>query len=395
MRLTAMLVLAAALPMLFAACGGEKHGETAAEKKETEGATMIRLHAGAVRDIGLVTVPVEFRAVAGILTIPATLIPDQDRKAQVGSLVQGRVREVFVRIGDRVKEGQVLMHIEGLEVGEIKAKFIKAKAQLSMAESNYQRQKTLIEQNIGSQRSYLEAQSERDKAVAEFNAEDRRIHSVGLSDSDLDKFVEHALSGGDGHTGGILPVRSPIQGTVVERNVVIGQLVDGSTTAFTIINTASLWADGNVYESDIPKLSGTPAVSFTVPAYPGRSFPGRVIYVAPVVDERSRTITVRAELANPGGLLKPQMFGQMRVPVSASAPGLIVPAEAVQKDPSGDYVFVATSDTTFEQRPVVTGISFDSSVEITKGLAKGERVVAAGSFQLKSELLKETLGEGD
>jgi cobalt-zinc-cadmium efflux system membrane fusion protein len=294
-----------------------------------------------------------------------------------------------------VKEGQELMHIEGLEVGEIKSNFIKAKANLKYAGSNLDRQKALIDQKVGSQKAFLEAQSEYDKAVAEFNAEDKRIHSVGLTDDDLLKFVEHASIQNDNHSGGVLPIKAPIAGTVVERNVVIGQVVDASTTAFHIINTSTLWADGQVYEKDVAALSGKPEVVLTLTAFPGKEFHGRIMYVSPTVDERTRTITIRASIPNRNGILKPHMFGELHVPIGGTSKGITVPAESVQKDNLETYLFVAITDTTFERRIVSLGVTFDSMVEVKNGIKSGERIVTKGAFQLKSELMKEAFEEGE
>ena len=391
-----LVALLCAVGIALAGCAGDQKGKENTEPEPQKGvAHIVTLNAETIDEIGLTISIAEASPIVGHMTIPAKLLPNQDFEAQVGSLVQGRVREVFVKVGDLVKEEQELMHIEGLEVGEIKSKFIKAKAQLKFAEANYERQKTLLEQNVGSQKVFLEAQSEYNKAMAEFNAEDKRIHSIGLADEDLLKFVEHSSPQKNDHSGGVLPIKSPIAGTVVERNVVIGQLVDASTTAFRIVNTSTLWADGQVYERDVPVLSGKPDVTLTVTAYPGEEFHGRVIYVSPVVDERTRTITIRASLPNRSGRLKPHMFGELHVPTAGTKNGLLIPAESVQKDGGDAYVFVATSDTTFERREVSIGSTFDSMVEVKGGITPGERVVTKGSFQLKSELMKEALEGGE
>jgi cobalt-zinc-cadmium efflux system membrane fusion protein len=231
--------------------------------------------------------------------------------------------------------------------------------------------------------------------VAEFNAEDKRIHSIGLADDDLLTFVEHVSPQKNNHSGGVLPVKTPIAGIVVERNVVIGQLVDASTTAFRIVNTSMLWADGPVYERDVPALSGKPGVTLTVTAFPGEEFRGQIIYVSPVVDERTRTITIRASIPNRNGRLKPQMFGELHVPTGGNTTGIVIPAESIQKENANAYVFVATSDTTFERREVSIGSTLDSLVEVRGGIRPGERVVTKGSFQLKSELKKEVLEGGE
>ncbi|MCC6395508.1 MAG: efflux RND transporter periplasmic adaptor subunit [Bacteroidetes bacterium] len=356
---------------------------------------VITLTREATNAMGLRSMVVEEKPLIGHMTLPATLVPNQDLEAQVGSLVQGRVREVFVTVGAMVKEHQELMRIEGLEVGQIKSNFIKAKAQLSYAEAAYERQKTLLAEKVGSQKTYLEAQAEYNKALAEFDAEDKRIHSIGLSDADVLTFVEDGSSEPKSHTGGVLPIKAPIAGTVVERNVVIGQLVDASTTAFRIINTSTLWADGRAYESDLPALAQRPNVTLTVTAFPGEEFTGKVIYIAPIVDPQSRTITVRAAIPNRGGRLKPQMFGELRISTQGNVTGILVPAEAVQRDGTVSYVFIATSDTTFERRDIQIGTALQTMLSVRQGVRAGERIVTNGSFQLKSELMKETLEEGE
>ncbi len=386
----------AVIGFVLSGCTNEqKEKETLTPDKKIGQTRVLTLNRESIKEIGLTMSVAEIKPMVGNMTVPAKLLPNQDLEAQVGSLVQGRVREVFVSVGDFVKEGQELMHIEGLGVGEIKSNFIKAKAHLKYTEANYGRQKTLLEQKVGSQKAFLEAQADYEKAVAEFNAEDKRIHSIGLTDDDLLKFVEHASPEKGGHSGGVLPIKSPIAGTVVERNVVIGQLVDASTTAFRIINTSTLWADGQVYEKDVPVLSGKPEVTLSVTAFPGEEFHGKVIYVSPIVDEHSRTITIRGSIPNHNGRLKPQMFGELHVPTGGTAKGLVIPAESVQKDNVETYVFVATSDTTFERREVSLGATFDSMVEVKDGIKPGERVVTKGSFQLKSELMKEALEGGE
>jgi cobalt-zinc-cadmium efflux system membrane fusion protein len=384
------------LGFVVAGCTREQKEEASAEPEAMAGREhTVTLTTESLKEIGLTLSIAEIQPLGGNMTVPAKLIPNQDFEAQVGSLVQGRVQKVMANVGDAVKEGQELMHIEGLEVGEIKSNFIKTRAQLKYAEANYQRQKTLLEQKVGSQKSFLEAQSEYDKAFAEFNAEDKRIHSIGLTDDDLLRFVEHGSPESDSHSGGVLPIKAPIAGIVVERNVVIGQLVDGSTTAFRIVNTSILWADGQVYEKDVPRLSGKPEITLSVTAFPGEDFSGRIIYVSPVVDEQTRTITIRALIPNRKGRLKPQMFGELHVPIGGTTECLIIPAESILKDNDESYVFVATSDTTFKRRAVSLGATCDSMVEVKEGIKVGEKVVTKGSFQLKSELMKEALEGGE
>jgi cobalt-zinc-cadmium efflux system membrane fusion protein len=382
-----LLIAVNVLAFLLIGCGANE--EAKKEEGHEEHSEIVKLSAESIKQIKLETETVSLQPFTGYLTIPAKVITNQDNEAQIGSLVQGRVHRVFVKVGDFVTAGQILMTVEGLDVGEIKAGFLIAKAALDYTKANYERQRKLFDEKIGSQKVLLESQAEYEKALAEYKAEDKKIHSVGLSDEDV---TDGKMS--EEHTSGTLPIKSSINGIVVERNVVIGQLVDATTNAFKVINTNTVWIDGQIYEKDIAKINQKTNALFTSATYTNEKFNGRIIYIGQTVDEKSRTITVRGEFNNSNSKLKPQMFGELKIPVSSNAKAIMIPEECVVKESGLDYVFVQTSDTTFEQRKVIIGASVDNRIEIKEGLKEGEKVASKGVFYLKSELKKEEL-EGD
>ncbi len=281
------------------------------------------------------------------------------------------------------------MTVEGLDIGTIKAGFLKAKANLDFTKSTFERQMKLFEEKIGSQKSLLESQAEFEKASAEFKAEDKRIHSIGLSDEDMLNGKSH-----DEHTSGTLPIKSPINGIVVERNIVVGQLIETNTNAFKVVNTSSVWIDGQVFEKDLNKINQKTKAVFVSSIYPNEEFYGDVIYIGQSIDEKSRTLLIRTEFSNIKNKLKPQMFGDLKLPVGDNTQAIMVPEESVVKEGDKYFVFIKTSDSTFEQRFVTIGLTSNNRIEITDGLKEGEIVVSKGVFFLKSELKKEEL-EGD
>jgi cobalt-zinc-cadmium efflux system membrane fusion protein len=378
---------------VFYGCGNKSNEDAkiTEEKKETEKKEVV-LTKESIEDTGMETETAKTETMQGNIKIPAKIITDQDYEAKVGSLVQGRVYKVYAKIGDYVKKGQVLMYIEGMEIGEIKSKYLKAKAQLDFAESNYKRQKALIEQNIGSQKSFYEAEAEYNKALAEFKAEDKRIHSVGMSDDDV---IGKNENGAADHTSGLLAIKSPVNGLMTERNIVIGQYVDVTTNAFVIINLSNLIVEGQIREDEISKISGKPEIKFTTQTYPEIEFTGRVYYTSQLVDPQTRTIGIRARINNNNSMLKPEMFGSMQIPLSGSVKGIFVSSEAIEKIDESPVVFIAINDSTFEKRKIELGVELDGKVEIKKGLNIGEKFVSKGTFYLKSELMKESFGEGD
>ncbi|MCU7495378.1 MAG: efflux RND transporter periplasmic adaptor subunit [Ignavibacteria bacterium] len=387
-KMQILSLLAVAGCLILTGCGAKNQEAEKKEEKKSEKEILVTLSKQSIKEINLATYTAEERAITGTITIPAKLVANQDLEAQVGSPVEGRVQKVFVNIGQHVRKGQILMNIEGIEVGEIKANFIKARAEYNYAEANLKRQKTLLEQKAGSQKTFLEAQAEYEKALAELNAEDKRIHSVGLRDADMDVTKEI-----ESHLAGSIPVKSPIDGTVVERNVVIGQHVDAETNAFKIVNSSLLFADGQIYEKDLQMIAGNTPVTFNVSAFPEKQFKGKLIYIGETVESDTRTIKVRASVTNSDKKLKPEMFANMIVPVSGSARGIVVPEESLIRDQGSIYVFVVRNDTTFEKRLVEPGNVMNGFVAIRNGLNKGETVVSKGTFFLKSEMLKGTLEE--
>lgn len=374
--------------LLFAGCKKTENGKSE-EKKDTLKIEVVRLSVMSIKEIGLQTERIKVTPFAGFITIPAKVLVNQDNEAQVGSLVQGRVVKVFAKVGDYVKVGQELLLVEGLEIGVIKSGFLKAKAILEYQRSNFERQKSLSDQKIGSQKSFLEAKSEYEKALAEYNAEDKKIHSIGLSDADI---IGGKSDPDKEHTSGTLMVRSPINGVIVERNVVIGQLVDVSTNAFKIINTSAVWVDGQIYEKDFYKITDKSAVTFTSSFHDNEKFSGKISYIGQVIDEKTRTLTIRAEFKNSGGKLKPQMFGDMNILAKNNSKAILVPSEALIKINNQDYVFIQMNDSTFQKREVKIGSSQSNRVEIKDGLKENETIVVKGAFYLKSELLKSELG---
>jgi len=147
-------------------CGKNDNKEEEKHQHE-ESHELVTLLMNSINEIGLKTEIVSLKSLSGYLKIPAKVITDQDNEAIVGSLVQGRTHKVLVKAGDYVKAGQILMYVEGLEIGEIKAAYLKAKANLDFMEADLERHKTLSDQNIGSRQSYYEAKAEYEKALAE------------------------------------------------------------------------------------------------------------------------------------------------------------------------------------------------------------------------------------
>jgi len=190
-----------------------------------------------------------------------------------------------------------------------------------------------------------------------------------------------------------LELKAPIDGVIVERKSTVGELIGKETEVYTISDPTNLWLLAEIKERDIGAIRLGQEVEFTVLAYPGQTFRGKIVLIGNRVESQSRTLEVRVSVDNSDGRLKPGMFADVEITTTAIQDVLTISDAALQTMEDTQVVFVATSDTRFERRVVRLGLEQRGRVQILDGVKEGERVVTEGSFILKSELLKGQLGE--
>jgi multidrug efflux pump subunit AcrA (membrane-fusion protein) len=183
-----------------------------------------------------------------------------------------------------------------------------------------------------------------------------------------------------------LPVVAPISGFVIEKNVVSGQMVDAGMKLYRLADLGIVWVIAQVYEQDLPFVKLGQEAIVKVASLPDREFRGRVTFVYPTVDEKTRTAKVRLEFENPGYFLKPGMFVSAIIPAQLEDSAVLVPESAVLRSGARNTVFVALDDGKFAGRDVVLGVEAENAmIEVSNGLSAGERVVTSGQFLLDSE----------
>lgn len=193
--------------------------------------------------------------------------------------------------------------------------------------------------------------------------------------------------------GRLLELKAPIDGIIVERMATVGELIGKETVVYTISDPSDLWVQAEIKERDIGAVRTGQEVSFSVLAYHGDTFHGKIVLVGNRVETESRTLEVRVEVANPDGRLKPGMFADVEIATTALQDVLVISDQAIQSMDNEPVVFVATSGQRFEKRVIKVGLEQHGRVQVLDGLKEGERVVTEGSFILKSEMLKGELGE--
>jgi Cu(I)/Ag(I) efflux system membrane fusion protein len=193
-----------------------------------------------------------------------------------------------------------------------------------------------------------------------------------------------AVMEGSGQVRRTLDLYSPVSGYVTQKMALHGMRVTPADTLFDIADLSRLWVLADVYESDLPAVRvGLPA-ELSVPHLPGRAWRGSVTYIAPTVEERTRTVKVRVEVDNADGTLKPEMFADV-VLESPAGKGLVAPESALLRTGQRTLVFVDLGDGRLEPREVLVGPKVAEGVQVLRGLSEGDRVVTAANFLLDSE----------
>ncbi|MCI0670287.1 MAG: efflux RND transporter periplasmic adaptor subunit, partial [Myxococcaceae bacterium] len=373
---THILLLSSLLAVALAACrreeppasGVEGRSGSAREEVSADGPAergdeeLITLTPEAVHTAQLQTAQARSGALAGGLSVPARLAFPQEGVAKVAARVPGRLLGIEVELGQKIEPGAVLGYIESPELAQARADFLAAATKARVAGANFERERSLLEKGITSEREMREAESAFVTAQAERNAADSRLHTLGLSEPEI-----QALRRGDHHASRF-PLRSPIAGTVVEVLATPGQTVESATPLFTVGDLSTLWALLDVPESQISRLRIGQQVELSVTGVPERRFVGRVDYIGDIVEEKTRTIPVRVVVPNEVRVLKAGMFASALVATGpeadagdATGPRVVVPREAVQTVGSEQVVFVPEGPNHF--RPVAVQVGATSAAE--------------------------------
>jgi len=321
-------------------------------------------------------------AISTILQFPGEIQINDDRTVHVVPRVSGVAEAVLVSTGQIVKKGQTLAVFSSQMISEQRSALQTAQKRLSLANTIYQREKTLWEQKITAEQDYLQAlQSLREAEIAVDNAQ-QKLSALGVilnttsNSGSLNRFELHA----------------PYDGLVVERNLSVGEAVKEDTPIFTISDLSTVWAEVHIPAKDLPHVRMGDKVTLRATAFDAQTT-GTVAFIGALVGELTRMAKARIVLANPQGAWRPGLF----VSVEVKAPEVRVPiaieTDALQTLGTQQVVFVRT-DTGFKAHPVKIGLNDGKHVEVLEGLATGARYAAKGSYILKSELSKLTTEDG-
>ncbi|MGP0060223.1 MAG: efflux RND transporter periplasmic adaptor subunit [Beijerinckiaceae bacterium] len=316
----------------------------------------------------VVVAPVRVESIRQVYTFPAVVEADPARTVNVLPPLGGRVSELKVQLGEAVKAGQVLIEIESGDLAQAQSDIEKAKATVELTKKALDRQRDLTKIAAGAVKDLEQATSDYTQAVSEQRRAEIRLATIA----------------GKGEIAGErrLRVSAPISGTITSLAISPGSYINDPTqTLMTISNLEFVYVTANVPEIDVAVVHENEEVQFSLVAYPGREFRGRVTSISGLLDPDTRRDRVRISYENPETLLKPNMFATVSF-LPPRVESLLVPASALLMNNDNTSVFVETKPWTFVRRTITPGADIESQVEVLGGLSAGERIVVRGGVLL-------------
>ena len=319
------------------------------------------------------------------LPSPGTVQANLYRTTPVVSLVGGIVRRVTAELGENVRQGHTMVVIFSDELAMSQSRYLSALADLDEHHKHHARTVKLVEIGAASREEVEQATTKLKTAEAEVAAQRQRLMLLGLSAQRITQLKSPSQVNSE------VSLPAPVSGTVIARSVNPGEVIATDKEVMRIADLSSVWVIAQVFEKDLGKIRVGSGVSITSDAYPGRIFRGQVTYVDPVIDQATRTAQVRAELANPGQLLKVGMFVNVAfATVGGSGTTMtVIPKNSVQNINNQQVVFLTRKEpNVFTMRPVRIGAEINGFFPVFEGLVAGDQIVTEGSFLLRAEWLK-------
>jgi RND family efflux transporter MFP subunit len=310
--------------------------------------------------IGVKTVQVTRETIDQTVRAVGAVRYDETKQADVNVKIEGWIRDLYVDYtGQPIQRGQPLFTLYSPDLLTTQNEYL-----LALKTRDQMQQSTIADA--------------RDRADSLITSARQRLLAWDLPAEDL-RTLDETRRAVDA-----VVFRAPVSGFVIEKQAVKGLHVMPGQSLYKVADLSVVWVEAEIYESEIAAVRVGDAAIVTLNAYPGEPFFGRVLYIYPYLDDKTRTNRVRVQLPNRAGRLKPGMFANVEVKSRGRA-GFVVPTNAVLDSGTEQVVFVAEGDGLFQPRKVTIGRRIGDSTEILEGLKEGEPVAAGAAFFLDSE----------
>jgi cobalt-zinc-cadmium efflux system membrane fusion protein len=304
---------------------------------------------------------------------------DQDHTTQAITQVNGPIARILVDVGTPVQKDQPLLYVSSPDVANSIAAYRKARNRERFNKTIVDRMKEMLDRGAVATKDYESSLADYNDAATDVQNSLQPLRIFGITAQEIDQAEQQGTS-----INTELAVRSPISGVVVQKLISPGMLIQaGQTVCFQISDTSTVWVQGHIFDRDLPSVRIGDRVEETNSSF-NRNFSGTIAYIGSFVDPNTRTTPVRIVTANPGGLLKKDMFVDAVIRTGTQNHILVAPVAAVLRDDKNEpIVYVQVEPGKFAQRSVTTGPQQNGMVAITSGLREGETIVTDGSLFLQ------------
>ncbi len=326
------------------------------------------------KSLGIQTQIVEIKTVDETIVTTGQIEEIPKNHFDINSPVQGTISSLLVDLGNKVVVDQAVAVIQSTEVSKLQSDIDQAKAELELAQGTFSREQILFEKGISAKKDFEASRSLLRSAEAKLKAFESNLKILtGLATSDEQ---------------GTFQVNSKKTGTVVERLVAAGQVVGANQILFHAIDLSKLWASANIYEQDVSKVSIGQKVFISLDGNPKDNYEGKLSYIGSLIDEKSRTLPVKAELSNAKGLLKPGIFAQLVIFTSKKKDAILIPTSAIvdideEKDEEHKHIVYIKEGDNYKPRNIKVIKHDKEYTEVISGLMSGDILVVHGGYQLQ------------
>jgi cobalt-zinc-cadmium efflux system membrane fusion protein len=324
-------------------------------------------------------VPVQQTTWAATVRTTGTVDWDNDHTTQAITQVSGPIARIVVDMGTRVKDGDPLLYVASADITNATAVYRKAKNRFSLAQRVLGRSQDLLDHKALSPRDFEAAQADYNDAATDVQTALQALRIFGVTQSEITDAEQQNVA-----IRPELVMRAPLAGVVVQKLVLPGQFIQaGTTAAFVISNTATVWVQGHVYDKDLSSVHVGDKVDERNASFP-ETFHGVVAYIGDLLDPATRTTSVRIVTQNTDGLLKKDLFVDVVIHDKTTRDVLAVPTPAVLYDEQNfPFVYVQVEPGKFAQRLVKIGGQQGDDTQILGGVKAGDPVVSQGSVFLQ------------
>lgn len=343
----------------------------------------VKLSDAQVKKIGLVTKLAQEETVSLSIRRPGEVVANGDKLAEVSPGVGGVIRKLHVNKGDKIEADAALATLESAELAAVQAAYFNANDQQKLAQVSFDREKRLWEQKITSEESYLAARRVLQEAEITQRTAAQALNSLGVKPGT-----------GASVQVGTYTLRSPISGTIISRNAIVGQVISADAAMFVITDLAKVWVEVRLYPDDLDRVSlGEGATIYSNSN--SENILGSVSQTVPNFDEKTRTAIAIVEVDTSDAKLSPGQFVEVDLPIKKTQFALVVPEKALVRYGQGKWqVFIETEKNVFDPIEVSITGKIATGVLIS-GVPNGSKLVTDGAFFLRAELDKGSLVDND